>query len=195
MSTNIKFLHGMFGGKNGGVNISSPCTTGDYDFIIAESGVTFTVLADAAIAKVDKINLYGESGTATVVCDAISKVLTISTTRTAAAQAFVTANAAAYLAAGTVLTSSGDTLIFTANVAGTDFTGSTSITNATGTAGGVVLTTTANHTAVNLLTGKNLTAVALTAERILSAGTGYQIKTLTFSGGLVWGYTLETTTI
>jgi hypothetical protein len=87
----------MFGGKDGGINISSPLTTGTYDFIIAESGVTFTVMEDNA--------------------------------------------------------------------------------------------------AVDLLTAKNLSGVALTNERILSAGTGKTIKKLTFSGGLVWGYTLENSTI
>lgn len=89
--TNIQFLHAMFGGANGGVNISSPLTTGAYDFIIAESGVTFTVMED--------------------------------------------------------------------------------------------------DSATDLLTAKNLSAVALTSERILSAGTGHTVKKLTFSGGLVWGYT------
>jgi hypothetical protein len=96
---NIHFLQAFIGGKNGGVNIASPCTTGAYDYIVVESGVTFTVLAD--------------------------------------------------------------------NTA----------------------------TPVNLLTGKNLTGVAFTSNTILSAGTGKKVKTLTFSGGLVWGYTLETSTI
>jgi hypothetical protein len=192
---NVTFLHGMFGGKNGGVNISSPCTTGDYDFIIVESGVTLTVLADAAIARVDKILLRGDRGTATVVCGAVSRTLTFATSLTASAAAFVTANAAAYLADGILLTSSGSTLIFTANVAGTTFSASASITNLTYELAGEVNHSVANHTAVNLLTGKNLGSVAFTFERILSAGTNYKIKTLTFSGGLVWGYTLETSTI
>jgi hypothetical protein len=96
MSLNIKFSQAMFGGANGGVNIASGTTTGVYDFIIVESGVTFTVLTD---------NLNA-----------------------------------------------------------------------------------------NLVTGKNLTAVAFASERILSAGTGKTIKALTFTGGLVWGYTLETST-
>ena len=90
--TNIQFLHAMFGGGNGGVNIASPLTAGTYDYIIAESGVTFTVMEDNA--------------------------------------------------------------------------------------------------AVNLLTSKNLSSVTFTNDRILSAGTGKTIKKLTFSGGLVWGYTL-----
>jgi hypothetical protein len=94
---NIHFLQAMFGGKNGGVNIASGTDDATYNYIIAESGVTFTVLTDDE-----------------------------------------------------------DT---------------------------------------DLLTAKNLSAVALTAERILSAGTGHTIKALTFSGGLVWGYTFETSTI
>jgi len=193
---NIQFLHAMFGGKNGGVNVASPCTTGDYDYIIAESGVTFTVLADAAIARVDVIHLKGTSGTATVVCDAVSKTFTKTDaqTMTVAAAAFVVTNAAAYAAGGVTLTSVGPDLIFTSDTGGTTFTGSTTITRLTGNIEGSVELKTSNHAAVNLLTGKNLTGVALTAERILSAGTGYKIKTLTFSGGLVWGYTLETST-
>jgi hypothetical protein len=87
----------MFGGKNGGVNISSPLVDGVYDFIIVEQGVTFTVMED------DEAN--------------------------------------------------------------------------------------------NLLTTKNLSAVEFASERLLSAGTGNTIKKLTFTGGLVWGYTLETSTI
>jgi hypothetical protein len=50
---NSQFLHGMLGGKNGGVNIASGVTTGDYDFIIVESGVTFTVLADNTATPVN----------------------------------------------------------------------------------------------------------------------------------------------
>jgi hypothetical protein len=194
---NIKFLHGMYGGKNGGVNIASPCTTGDYDFIIVESGVTLTVLADAAVARVDVIHLGGTKGTATILNYAVSRTLTVVETSTLTAQlaTFVSTNAAAYLAAGSVLTSSGTDLIFTANVAGTTFTGSTTFTNLTGNLTGGVELKVANHTAVNLLAAKNLGSVAFTADRILSAGTGYKVKTLTFSGGLVWGYTLETSTL
>jgi hypothetical protein len=94
---NIQVLQAMLGGANGGVNIASPLTTGAYDYIIAETGVTFTVMEDNA--------------------------------------------------------------------------------------------------AVNLLTAKNLTGVALTETRILGAGTGKTVKKLTFSGGFVWGYTIESGTV
>jgi hypothetical protein len=63
---------------------------------------------------------------------------------TATAAAFVTANAAAYLAAGSVLTSSGAVLTFTSSVAGTDFTGASSGVNATGDLAGTAATATAN---------------------------------------------------
>jgi hypothetical protein len=56
---------------------------------------------------------------------------------------------------------------------------------------GVTLSVFEDSAGGNLLTGKNLTGVAFTADRILSAGTGLTIKKLTFAGGLVWGYTLE----
>jgi hypothetical protein len=38
----------MTGGTNGGVRLSSPVTTGVYDLIIVEAGVTFTVLENDA---------------------------------------------------------------------------------------------------------------------------------------------------
>jgi len=61
---------------------------------------------------------------------------------------FVTDNAAAYLSGGVVLTqgtgANNIDLIFTANVAGIDFTGNTTITNTAGTIDGSVVNTTAN---------------------------------------------------
>jgi hypothetical protein len=193
---NIHYLHGFVGGKNGEVNIASPCTAGDYDFIIVEAGVTFTVLADAAIKRVDIVHLNGDSGTAEIVCDAVAaKTVTFGTSLTATAAAFVVDHGAAYTAGDVVVTSLGTDIIFTAITAGTDFTGATSITRLTGNLHGGVELKTANKAAVNLLTTKNLGSVAFASERILSAGTGNKIKTLTFSGGLVWGYTLETGTI
>lgn len=57
-------------------------------------------------------------------------------------------NAADYLAAGVVLTRSSHVLIFTAAVAGVDFTGSTSITNGIPNLAGSVATLQANVAAV-----------------------------------------------
>ena len=194
---NTSFLHAMFGGKNGGANLTSGAATGEYDFIIVESGVTLSVLASAAIARVDTVEVSGTSGTATILCDAVSKTLTVTdaATLTATLAAFVVTNAAAYAAGGVTLTSSGTRLIFTSATAGTDFTGNTTITNLTGNIQGNVIATTANYASVNLLTAKGLGSVAFTSERILSAGTGHKIMTPTFTGGLVWGYTVETSTI
>lgn len=95
--TTDQILHSMIGGKNGGVNIASGVTNAAYDYIIAESGVTFTVME--------------------------------------------------------------------------------------------------NEAAADLLTAKNLTGVALASERILGAGEGHTFKKLTFTGGLVWGYTFPSSTI
>jgi hypothetical protein len=94
MSLNIHYLQSYIGGKNGGINITSGVATATYNYIIVESGVTFTVLED--------------------------------------------------------------------------------------------------NLANDLLTDKNLIGLAFVSERLLSAGTGKTIKKLTFTGGLVWGYTIET---
>jgi hypothetical protein len=94
--------------------------------------------------RVDTITLTGTSGTATILCDGGSHTATFNGTLTTTASDFVTANAAAYLAGGVVLTSSGANLIFTSSVAGVDFTGNTTCTNATGNLAGSVVATTAN---------------------------------------------------
>lgn len=95
------------------------------------------------VKKVDTLTLTGTSGTGTILAGGVSKVAEFDTDLTTTAAAFVTANAAAYLAAGIVLTSSGADLIFTANVAGTPFTSPT-FTNISGTLAGTVVNTTAN---------------------------------------------------
>jgi hypothetical protein len=56
---------------------------------------------------------------------------------------------------------------------------------------GVTLTVLEDSAGTDLLTAKNLAAVAFTSSIILNAGTGLKIKKLTFSGGLVWGYTFS----
>jgi len=54
---------------------------------------------------------------------------------------------------------------------------------------GVTITVFEDSAAVSRMTPKNLADVAFTSERILNSGTGKKIKKLTFSGGLIWGYT------
>lgn len=60
---------------------------------------------------------------------------------------------------------------------------------------GVTLTVFEDNDGTNLLTGKNLTGVEFTNDRILAASEGHTIKKLTFSGGLVWGYTFGTSNV
>ena len=55
---------------------------------------------------------------------------------------------------------------------------------------GVTITVFEDSAATNLLTAKNLSGVPFASERLLSSGTGKTIKKLTFSGGLIWGYTI-----
>ena len=103
-----------------------------------------------SVKRVDTITITGSAGgTATVVCGGVTTTGdTYLTNAAATAAAFVTDHAAAYLAAGIVVTQGGaghtGDLIFTALVAGTDFTGSTSITQVSGTYTGSVVHTTAN---------------------------------------------------
>lgn len=82
--------------------------------------------------RIDTISLSGTGGTANVTCDGLSKRCIFSDSLTNTAAAFVTAYAAAYLERGVVVTSSGEDIIFTAQYAGDDFTGATTITNVAG---------------------------------------------------------------
>ncbi len=95
--------------------------------------------------KVITITLAGTSGTCSIMVDAISKTCTWNAGGLAAtAAAFVTANAADYLAAGWVLTSNGVALIFTSTVAGEDSSGASSGANASGDLAGTAAVTVAN---------------------------------------------------
>lgn len=88
-------------------------------------------LTQAGVARVDKVTLNtGTSGRASVTCSGVSNyALWNDSGYTATAADFVVLYAAAYLAGGVVVTSDGDDIVFTAQVAGLDFTGATSITN------------------------------------------------------------------
>lgn len=81
-----------------------------------------------SVQRVDYITLAGTGGTATIVCNGVTKTATFATDLTVTASNFVTANATDYLASGVVLTSLLNVLIFTAVLAGTDFTGASSCT-------------------------------------------------------------------
>jgi hypothetical protein len=96
----------------------------------------YDALTGHVYTEIDEITLTGTTGAATILNNGISKTATFATSLTVTATNFVTTNAAAYLAAGTVLTSSGAKLSFKNVVLGSSFT--TSITNASGTLAGTV---------------------------------------------------------
>jgi hypothetical protein len=61
----------MTGGSNGGVRISSPCTTGAYDIIVVEKDVILTVLEDELATDVLAAkNLSGFTFTAVTILSA-----------------------------------------------------------------------------------------------------------------------------
>lgn len=120
---------------------------------ITENRPTYNERADVVVTgrtfmsvkRVDRITLAGSSGTCSIVVDGVTQTCTYDAGGlTATAAAFVVASAAAYLAAGSVLTSDGAVLIFTSTVAGTDFTGASSGVNATGDLAGTAVTSVAN---------------------------------------------------
>jgi len=97
--------------------------------------------------QIDTITLTGTNGTANVTgAGGLTKLATFVTDLPTTATNFVTAYAAAYLAQGIVLTTTGiGDLVFTASVAGTSFVHPV-ITNATGNLAGTVVNTQANVT-------------------------------------------------
>jgi hypothetical protein len=98
----------------------------------------YTALNALVFRECDKITLTGTNGTATIVCSGVSKVASFHTSLTVTASDFVTANAAAYLAVGVVLTSAAGVLTFAGLTVSTRFTGATTIVNATLTLAGTV---------------------------------------------------------
>lgn len=107
-----------------------------------------------SVKRVDTVVLTGTSGTANVLCNGITRLATFNTSLTQTATDFVTSHAAAYLAAGVVVTSDGATLMFTSTVAGTDFTGNTSITNATTNLAGTATMNVVSNVKVSINDGK-----------------------------------------
>ncbi|MEN6623684.1 MAG: hypothetical protein ABFD50_19320, partial [Smithella sp.] len=123
-----------------------------------------------AVAQVETIAVAGVSGYAVIaVAGGLTKYLAYATSTAASIDAFITANAALYLAQGIVLSRESANLKMTASVAGTGFTAPT-ITNVPGVRG-TVAHTTANVTAVKQV------------ETIVIAGTFGQ-ATIAAAGGL-----------
>ena len=94
--------------------------------------------------RVDTVTLTGTTGTATLTCNAIANTVTFATDIETTIDNYVTANAAAHLVAGQVLTGTATDFVFTAVVAGTTFTGATALSAASDDLVGTVVLTTAN---------------------------------------------------
>ncbi len=99
-------------------------------------------------------------------------------TLTKVAAKFVTDWAATYLAGGVVVTSSGAAVIFTSSVAGTNFTGNTTITGTSGDLDGGVVATQANVVAVSEIDRIDLSGSAGTAN--ISCNGVTQLATFNF---------------
>ena len=110
--------------------------------------VAHTTANVTAVKQKETITLTGTFGRGIVtLAGGLTKIATFNTTLTQTATDFAASHVAAYLAVGIVLTSSTDTLIFEANVAGVSFTAPAIAYEASDLAGSVVHTT-ANVTAV-----------------------------------------------
>jgi hypothetical protein len=132
-------------------------TVADMAVILAVQTATITRPADTttytagdtigevvAVKQVDTITLTGTDGTANVtLAGGLTKLATFNTSLTQTATDFVTDHAAAYLVEGIVVTSSGEDILFTAQLAGVAFV-SPVITNATVDLAGTVANTTPN---------------------------------------------------
>lgn len=98
----------------------------------------FTALDGLVFRERDRVTLTGVSGTAIVTCSGVARTATFSESLTKTAADFVTTHAAAYLAAGVVVTASAGVLTFAGLTVATRFTGATTIANATLTLSGTV---------------------------------------------------------
>lgn len=108
--------------------------------------------------------------------------LAVSTTGslTQTATNFVIANDADYATGGVLLTSNSNDIVFTSDTAGTNFTGNTTIINATGDLSGSVTATSANQTAIAQVAAITLTGTSGSAK----ISTMYSSKVATFDSDL-----------
>jgi hypothetical protein len=139
---------------------------------------------NAFVAQIDTVTLSGASGDAIItVAGGLTKTAIFNTSLTQTATDFVTNHAADYLAQDIVLTSSGEDLIFTADVAGTPFDHPV-ITNDSGDLDGAVVNTQANVS--NIKHDGNfwkIKAVNNDAVVDLESNYGDDISTLTIEQG------------
>ena len=96
--------------------------------------------------RIDTITLTGTTGELYITVGGYSAIATFATDLGTTAQNFVTAEAANWDAVGITLTRSGANLIFTAKVAGVNFSGNTSLLNMSGNLYGTIVYTSAYYT-------------------------------------------------
>lgn len=112
--------------------------TGYMHYLRSDSSVTRTDISDASSKQVETITLTGTSGTANITgTGGLTKVVTFTTSLGVTAATFYINNVAAYSAQGIDLTAVGNTIVFTAQVAGVGFTAPT-FTNTGGNIAGTV---------------------------------------------------------
>lgn len=133
-----------------GINIDYDYRLGDVvdgsiDNIIEQCAGALCVVKRTDTYRVDTITLTGSTGTCNILVGGFTGLATFSMTLSITAQDFVTAYESDYDGVGIVLTSSGNDLIFTAKVAGTEFDGETSLVNASGNLFGSIAYTTSSY--------------------------------------------------
>ena len=111
---------------------------GDFVQHSGDDNIYVALQAVADTAQVEIVTLTGTSGTANITgAGGLTKLVTFGDDLPDTAADFVTSWAADYLAVGIVITNNGETIVFTANVAGTGFT-QPAIANASGDLAGTV---------------------------------------------------------
>ncbi|MEK7499264.1 MAG: hypothetical protein AAB649_01520 [Patescibacteria group bacterium] len=128
-----------------------------YDVVIpAAQRVT---MSNGAVAQVATHSVTGTSGTATIVINTTTYLITYATSTTQTATNFVTSWAATLLARGIVVTSSTADIILTAKIPGVAFTTVAGV-NVTGDLDTTLVATTANTAPAALATDEAMTAMA-----------------------------------
>ena len=149
-----------------------------------DGSVVNTTANVVAVKRVDTVTLdTGTGGSADVLCNGVTTGATYNASYTQTATDFVTNRAADYLPA-VIVTSSGDDIIFTAAVAGVDFTGSTTITNSIPDLDGSVANTTANVVGVARVDTISLTGSSGTADILCDETT--EEATFNFTPTTAW---------
>lgn len=149
----------IFEASTAGTSFVAPVITTDTGNL--SGTVAHTTANRVAVKQVETSTLTGTNGAAVLAIGATEYTLTFDTDLTTTAAGFVTTNAATFLSThGIVLTSHGEVLDMTANVAGTGFTAPTFTTTADGDLAGSVAHTQANVVAVKQIDTLTLTGTA-----------------------------------